>query len=94
MQTVTREKDSVNQARKQLARLYQIFGRVVFLVLPRGEKALKDEGWEKITFEETQKPHIRRSLFGALMRRGQSCCSPRSPLRWTARYRRGSQGPH
>ena len=26
------------EARKELARLYRIFGRVVFLVLPRGQK--------------------------------------------------------
>ncbi len=47
MTTVNPEKESVNPAREEFARLYQIFGRVVFLVLPRGAKVLKTKAGKK-----------------------------------------------
>ena len=42
----------------------------MFLVLPYGQKALKNRNWEKITFEDTQKPAYQRKLVHALMGEG------------------------
>src|SRR5262245_17660938 len=62
--------NTVVKARQELERLYKIFGRVVLLVLPYGSKKLKGDGWQKITFEQTQAPAYQKGIIKALMRGG------------------------
>jgi hypothetical protein len=53
-----------------LARFYQFFGQAVFLVLPWGSKKLKEPGWEKTTFGQTQEPGYQLRLLKAIRRGG------------------------
>jgi phage/plasmid-associated DNA primase len=46
-----------------IQKLYSIFGsREVFIPIPRGKKRPPDEGWQKITFADTQDPEYQRRL--------------------------------
>jgi len=49
-----------------LDHLYAIFGRAVFLVVPRGSKNPGETGWEILTFEATQTPEYRKKLIAAI----------------------------
>jgi hypothetical protein len=53
-----------------LQKFYYLFGRAVFLVLLRGTKELKEKGWEKTTWEQTQEPAYQAKLLEAIKRGG------------------------
>jgi AAA domain/Bifunctional DNA primase/polymerase, N-terminal len=54
-----------------LAGLYALLGpRVVLLPIPLGKKAPKDPGWQRVTFEQTQRPLYQRRLLEAIKRGG------------------------
>ena len=42
--------------------MYALFGRVVLLPVPLGEKGPMLKAWPKITYEETQEPAYQREL--------------------------------
>jgi hypothetical protein len=53
-----------------LQKFYSLFGQAVFLVLPRGTKKLKELGWEKTTWELTQKLEYQVKLLRAIKQGG------------------------
>jgi hypothetical protein len=53
-----------------LHKLYELFGRVVLIPIPRGSKNPGENGWQKRTFEDTQKPEYQRLLINAIARGG------------------------
>jgi hypothetical protein len=55
----------------QLGKLYSLVGKeVVLLPLELGSKGPKETGWQKTTFEQTQKPSYQRKLLEATGRGG------------------------
>ena len=53
-----------------LEKLYQIFGQVVFLPIPKGSKNPDRKRWQKITFAETQAADYQEELEDCVTRGG------------------------
>jgi hypothetical protein len=64
------EPDPEPEPEQALADIYGLLGPVVLLAFAPGTKGPRDNGWQKITYSETQTPAYRRKLLNTIARGG------------------------